>query len=49
MYYNMYRMEPNFFFRGLRIWEAVVDELMEKEMDAAKRAQLGNTVFLLTC
>ncbi|CAD6235538.1 unnamed protein product [Miscanthus lutarioriparius] len=42
------------FFRGLRIWEAVVDELMGKEMDAAKQALLtgcsaGSLAALLHC
>ncbi|KAJ1286601.1 hypothetical protein BS78_03G364900 [Paspalum vaginatum] len=42
------------FFRGLRIWEAVVDELMAKGMDNAKQALLtgcsaGSLAALLHC
>jgi len=42
------------YFRGLRIWEAVVDELMEKGMDTAKQALLagcsaGGLSTLLHC
>ncbi|CAO2172356.1 unnamed protein product [Urochloa humidicola] len=42
------------FFRGLRIWEAVVDELMGKGMDTAKQALLtgcsaGSLYALLHC
>ncbi|XP_035817808.1 pectin acetylesterase 5 isoform X3 [Zea mays] len=42
------------FFRGLRIWKAVVDELMGKGMDAAKQALLtgcsaGSLAALLHC
>lgn len=42
------------FFRGLRIWEAVVDELMGKGMDTAKQALLtgcsaGSLAALLHC
>ncbi|KAG2593495.1 hypothetical protein PVAP13_5NG112114 [Panicum virgatum] len=42
------------FFRGLRIWEAVVDELMAKGMDTAKQALLtgcsaGSLAALLHC
>ncbi|XP_062228168.1 pectin acetylesterase 5-like isoform X2 [Phragmites australis] len=42
------------FFRGLRIWEAVVDELLAKGMDTAKQALLagcsaGGLATLLHC
>ncbi|XP_034594424.1 pectin acetylesterase 5 isoform X2 [Setaria viridis] len=42
------------FFRGLRIWEAVVDELMAKGLDTAKQALLtgcsaGSLAALLHC
>ncbi|KAL6614026.1 hypothetical protein ACP70R_036296 [Stipagrostis hirtigluma subsp. patula] len=42
------------FFRGLRIWEAIVDELMEKGMDNARQALLagcssGGLATLLHC
>ncbi|KAM0877913.1 hypothetical protein ACQ4PT_035204 [Festuca glaucescens] len=42
------------FYRGLRIWEAVVDQLMGKGMDAAKQALLagcsaGGLAALLHC
>ncbi|XP_062207738.1 pectin acetylesterase 5-like [Phragmites australis] len=42
------------FFRGLRIWEAVIDELMGKGMDTAKQALLagcsaGGLATLLHC
>ncbi|RCV28520.1 hypothetical protein SETIT_5G410800v2 [Setaria italica] len=42
------------FFRGLRIWEAVVDELMAKGLDTAKQAMLtgcsaGSLAALLHC
>jgi len=34
------------FFRGLHIWEAVVDELMAKGMDTAKRLRHVQLRFL---
>jgi hypothetical protein len=33
------------FFRGLRIWEAVVDELMAKGLDTAKQVYVGSIKY----
>ncbi|CAO2172358.1 unnamed protein product [Urochloa humidicola] len=51
---GMQRDGNKIFFRGLRIWEAVVDELMGKGMDTAKQALLtgcsaGSLYALLHC
>ena len=37
MYRHLYKDGTKLFFRGLRIWEAVVDELMGKGLATAKQ------------
>jgi hypothetical protein len=42
MYRHLCKDGTKLFFRGLHIWEAVVDELMTKGMDTAKQVYVGS-------